>query len=34
MTIKTKQIVIIKHYCEGGMKIIDVKAFIDALKIT
>ena len=31
---KIKQSVIIKQSCEGGLKMINVKAFIDALKTT
>ena len=31
-TSKIKQSVIIKQYCEGGLKMINVKAFMDALK--
>ena len=33
-TSKIKQSVIIKQYCEGGLKMINVKAFMDALKTT
>ena len=33
-TSKIKQSVIIKQYCEGGLKTINVKAFIYALKTT
>ena len=33
-TSKIEQSVIIKQYCEGGLKMINVKAFIDALKTT
>ena len=33
-TSKIKQSMIIKQYCEGGLKMINVKAFMDALKTT
>ena len=31
---KIKQLVVVKQYCEGGFKIINLKAFAQALKIT
>ena len=31
---KMKQSVVVKQYCEGGLKMINLKAFAQALKIT